>query len=316
MEVAMTQTTTKNDVVIQILTTNIDRNPRQPRQWFNTEELDNLADSIRQHGIIQPLVVAPSGKSDIYTLIAGERRLIAARRAELETVPAIVREVTDEIDFLVLALIENVDREEMTIVEAGDGYLALRKEKGWSNAEIAKKVGKNDVYVGNCIFAASLPQKTRDLINKGQLFVSNQFISRMHEVAEINPKACDELAQQIADSKPGLKVAIKTASTVLNQLSALKEEKPTSRKKKKNIFDAASKIVDLDIDEAQPPSLQKWDVLQEAGLLPPWSMVTEAALMICAGCDLYGFASHPICSACTAARMVAQLAKKAEEQEA
>ena len=312
----MTQTTTKNDVVIQILTTNIDRNPRQPRQWFNTEELDNLADSIRQHGIIQPLVVAPSGKSDIYTLIAGERRLIAARRAELETVPAIVREVTDEIDFLVLALIENVDREEMTIVEAGDGYLALRKEKGWSNAEIAKKVGKNDVYVGNCIFAASLPEKTRDLINKGQLFVSNQFISRMHEVAEINPKACDELAQQIADSKPGLKVAIKTASTVLNQLSALKEEKPTSRKKKKNIFDAASKIVDLDIDEAQPPSLQKWDVLQEAGLLPPWSMVTEAALMICAGCDLYGFASHSICSACTAARMVAQLAKKAEEQEA
>ena len=240
----MTQTTTKSDVVIQILTTNIDRNPRQPRQWFNTEELDNLADSIRQHGIIQPLVVAPSGKPDIYTLIAGERRLIAARRAELETVPAIVREVTDEIDFLVLALIENVDREEMTIVEAGDGYLALRKEKGWSNAEIAKKVGKNDVYVGNCIFAASLPQKTRDLINKGQLFVSNQFISRMHEVAEINPKACDELAQQIADSKPGLKVAIKTASTVLNQLSALKEEKPTSRKKKKNIFDAASKIVD------------------------------------------------------------------------
>ena len=147
----MTKTTTKNDVVIQILTTNIDRNPRQPRQWFNTEELDNLADSIRQHGIIQPLVVAPSGKSDIYTLIAGERRLIAARRAELETVPAIVREVTDEIDFLILALIENVDREEMTIVEEGDGYLALRKEKGWSNAEIAKKVGKNDVYVGNCI---------------------------------------------------------------------------------------------------------------------------------------------------------------------
>ena len=308
----MTQTTTKSDVVIQILTTNIDRNPRQPRQWFNTEELDNLADSIRQHGIIQPLVVAPSGKPDIYTLIAGERRLIAARRAELETVPAIVRKVTDEIDFLVLALIENVDREEMTIVEAGDGYLALRKDKGWSNAEIAKKVGKNDVYVGNCIFAASLPEKTRDLINKGQLFVSNQFISRMYEIAEISPKACDELAQQIADTKPGLKAANKTASTVLNQLSVLKQDKPT--KKKKNIFDAAFKISELDIDEGQPPSPQKWDVLQEAGLLPPWSMVTEAALTICAGCDLYGFASHPICSACTAARMVAQLAKKAEEQ--
>jgi len=183
-----------------------------------------------------------------------------------------------------------------------------------SNVEIARKVGVNDARVGNCINCASLPQKTRELINIGQLFVSNQFISRLRDVAEISPKACDELAQQIADTQPGLKVANKTATTVLNQLSTLKQEKPT--KKKKNIFAAASKIADLDIDEAQPPSLQKWDVLQEAGLLPPWSMVTEAALMICAGCDLYGFASHPICSACTAARMVAQLAKKAEEQEA
>ncbi len=106
----------------------------------------------------------------------------------------------------------------MTPVEEGDGYLALRKQ-GMSNAEIARKVGVNDAHVGNCINCASLPQKTRELINKGQLFVSNQFISRLRDVAEISPKACDELAQQIADTQPGLKVANKTATTVLNQLS-------------------------------------------------------------------------------------------------
>jgi len=305
----MTQTT---PAVIQVYTSNIERNPRQPREWFNSEELEQLAISIREHGVIQPLIVTPSSKPDVYILIAGERRLIAARRVNLETVPVIVRDVANEEEMLILALVENVDRSEMTPVEEGNGYLALRAQ-GMSNAEIARKVGVTDARVGNCISCAALPEKTRALINKGQLFISNQFISRLRDIAEISQKVCDEVAQQIADTQPALKVANKTATTVLNQLSALKHEKKPA-KRKKNIFDAASKLSELDIDESQPPSPSKWDVLKEAGLLPPWTMVTEAALTICAGCDLYGFASHPICSACTAARMLAQLAKKAEQQ--
>ncbi len=144
------------------------------------------------------------------------------------------------------------------------------------------------------------------------LFASVEFVSIMHDIAEVSPKACDEVAQRIANVQPTLKIAKKIATTVLNHLTIVKPEK--GKKKKKNIFEAASNLAALDIDEDQPPSPSKWDVLKEAGLLPPWMMVTEAALMICAGCDLYGFASHPICSACTAARMLAQLAKKAEEQ--
>jgi ParB/RepB/Spo0J family partition protein len=307
----MTQITTATSV-IQVYTSNIERNPKQPRKWFDNAELEQLTISVREHGIIQPLIVTPSSEPDVYILIAGERRLIAARRVNLETVPVIVRDVTDEQEMLILALVENVDRSEMTPVEEGDGYLVLRAQ-GMSNAEIARKVGVTDSRVGNCINCAALPEKTRALINKGQLFISNQFISRLRDVAEINPKVCDELAQQIADKQPALKVANKTATTVLNQLSALKQEKKPA-KRKKNIFDAASKLSELDIYESQPPSPSKWDVLKEAGLLPPWTMVTDAALMICAGCDLYGFASHPICSACTAAQMLAQLAKKAEQQ--
>ena len=307
----MTQTTTATKV-IQVCPSNIERNPKQPRQWFNNEELEQLAISIREHGAIQPLIVTPSSKPDVYILIAGERRLIAARRDNLETVPVIVRDVTDEQEMLILALVENVDRSEMTPVEEGGGYLALRAQ-GMSNAEIARKVGVTDARVGNCISCAALPEKNRALINKGQLFISNQFISRLRDIAEINQKVCDELAQQIADTQPALKVANKIATTVLNRLSALKQEKKPA-KRKKNIFEAASKLSELDIDESQEPSTSKWDVLKEAGLLPPWLMVTEAALTICAGCDLYGFASHPICSACTAARMLGQLAKKAEAQ--
>jgi ParB family transcriptional regulator, chromosome partitioning protein len=121
----MTQTITATPV-IQVYISNIERNPKQPRQWFNNEELEHLTISVREHGIIQPLIVAPFSKPDVYILIAGERRLIAARRANLETVPAIVRDVTDEQEMLILALIENVDRVEMTPIEKGDAYLVLR----------------------------------------------------------------------------------------------------------------------------------------------------------------------------------------------
>jgi ParB/RepB/Spo0J family partition protein len=307
----MTQTI-QSALVVEIDITRIERNPRQPRQWFDNEELDHLAASIREHGIIQPLIVTPANGNGIHTLIAGERRLIAAGRAERETVPVVIREVASEQEYLILALVENVDRSEMTPIEEGDAYIALRAQ-GMPNAEIARKVGVSDTRVGNCINCASLPKKTRALINKGQLYISNQFISRLRDIAELSAKVCDELAQQIADAQPTLKVANKTATTVLNQLSSLKQEKKPA-KRKKNVFDAASRLSELDIDESQPPSPNKWDVLKEAGLLPSWTMVTETALMICAGCDLYEFASHPICSACTAARMLAQLAKKAEEQ--
>jgi ParB family chromosome partitioning protein len=304
----MTQTTVTP--VIQAYTSNIERNPKQPRQWFNNEELEQLTISVREHGIIQPLIVAPSSKPDVYILVAGERRLIAAKRANLETVPVMVRDVTDEQEMLILALVENVDRAEMTPVEEGDAYLVLRGQ-GMSNAEIARKVGVSDVHVGNCIFCAELPQKTRELMNKDQLFISNQFVSIMHDIAVISPKACDEVAQRIADTQPTLKIAKKTATIVLNHLTTMKPEK--GKKRKKNIFETASILADLDIDEGQPPSPDKWNVLMEAGQLPPWQMVSDAALSICAGCDLYGFASHPICSACTAARMLAQLAVKAEK---
>lgn len=304
-------TTTITTQVIHVCTSNIERNPKQPRQRFNNKELEQLTISVREHGIIQPLIVAPSSKPDVYILVAGERRLIAARRANLETVPVIIRNVANEQEMLILALVENVDRAEMTPVEEGDAYLVLRSQ-GMSNAEIARKVGVNDVHVGNCIFCAELPQKTRELMNKNQLFISNQFVSIMHDIAEISPKACDEVAQQIADTQPALKIAKKTATTVLNHLTTVKPAK--DKKKKRNIFEAASNLADLDIDEDQPPLPNKWNVLKEAGQLPPWQMVTDAAVNICTGCDLYGFASHPICSACTAARMLAQLAKKAEEQ--
>jgi ParB family chromosome partitioning protein len=127
----------------------IQRNPRQPREKFDLEELDNLAASIREHGVIQPIIVAP-GKNEIYTLIAGERRLQAARKAGLKTVPVVIRTATDQ-QLLELALIENVQRADLNAIEEAEAYQHLVKEFKLSHETIAERVGKSRVAITNTL---------------------------------------------------------------------------------------------------------------------------------------------------------------------
>ena len=125
----------------------IQRNPRQPREKFDIEELENLAASIREHGVIQPLIVSPA-KNGIYILIAGERRLQAARKAGLKTVPVVIRHATDQ-QLLELALIENVQRADLNPIEEAEAYQHLAKEFRMSHETIASRVGKSRVAVTN-----------------------------------------------------------------------------------------------------------------------------------------------------------------------
>ena len=127
----------------------IQRNPRQPREKFDIEELENLAASIREHGVIQPLIVAP-GRDGAYVLIAGERRLQASRRAGLKTVPGVVRSATDQ-QLLELALIENVQRADLNPIEEAEAYQHLAKEFKMSHEKIAERVGKNRSTVTNTL---------------------------------------------------------------------------------------------------------------------------------------------------------------------
>jgi ParB family chromosome partitioning protein len=127
----------------------IQRNPRQPREKFDLEELENLAASIREHGVIQPLVVSP-GKNGIYVLIAGERRLQAARKAGLKTVPVVIRQATDQ-QLLELALIENIQREDLNAIEEAEAFQHLAREFKLSHETIAERVGKSRVAVTNTL---------------------------------------------------------------------------------------------------------------------------------------------------------------------
>jgi ParB family chromosome partitioning protein len=145
--------------VTQVAIDLIQRNPRQPREKFDLEELENLAASIREHGVIQPLIVSPA-KNGIYILIAGERRLQASRKAGLKTVPVVIRHATDQ-QLLELALIENVQRADLNPIEEAEAYQDLAKEFKMSHETIAERVGKSRVAVTNTmrLLDASAPVK-------------------------------------------------------------------------------------------------------------------------------------------------------------
>jgi ParB family chromosome partitioning protein len=144
-------------------------NPRNPRRAFSDAELGELADSIRQHGVIQPIAVRPvKGAADRYEIIAGERRWRAAQIAGLHEVPIVPLDVSDS-DALEIAIIENVQREDLNAMEEANGYHALANEFKRSADEIAKIVGKSRSHVANMMRLTKLPDEVQALIASGEL---------------------------------------------------------------------------------------------------------------------------------------------------
>lgn len=144
----------------------IDPNPHQPRDGFNQQELDALADSIREHGILQPLVAQASG--DRYQLVAGERRLRAARSIGLETVPVIVRSF-DEQQTLELSLIENIQREQLNAVETAAAYQKLLDQFSLDSGEIARRVGRDESTIKNTLRLLKLPTDAKHALVEGDI---------------------------------------------------------------------------------------------------------------------------------------------------
>jgi ParB family chromosome partitioning protein len=145
----------------------IHANPRQPRRRFEPEATAGLASSVRQQGLLQPIVVRPRTAGG-YELIAGERRWRAARVAGLATVPAVVRE-TDDRDSLLLALVENVAREDLSPVDEARAYAALMDEFGLGLGDVAEQVGRSKPTVSNRVRLLELPDDVLGLVERGQL---------------------------------------------------------------------------------------------------------------------------------------------------
>lgn len=140
--------------------------PFQPRRIFDDAKIEELAASIRNQGIVQPLVVRPKG--DQFELIAGERRWRAAMRAGLKEVPVVIREASDH-EALQLALVENLQREDLNPIEEASGYRRLQDEFHWSQEEMAEKIGKSRPAVANALRLLSLPAEVQQEVAAGNL---------------------------------------------------------------------------------------------------------------------------------------------------
>lgn len=189
-------------------------NPRQPRTKINPEALGELTASIRENGIIQPLIVTRAAQPGEYILIAGERRLLAARQAGLEAVPAVIREAT-ELQRLELALIENVQRADLTPLEAAEAYRQLAEDFSLTHDQIAAQVGKNRATVTNTLRLLKLPESiqtglAQGLITEGHARALLALSTTQAQIAafqvilkkELNVRQTEELVRRLGGQKP------------------------------------------------------------------------------------------------------------------
>src|ERR1043165_9261736 len=195
-------------------------NPYQPRKTFNEDSIDELARSVKQHGIVQPLVVTRSG--DRYKLIAGERRFRAAVKAGLTSVPVVVKEDLRAGDALQIALIENIQREDLNPIEEAMAYHQLHEEFGLTQEEISKRVGKERSPVANFLRLLKLPEPVKKLLASGQLSMGH---ARALLAIE-SPKKQEHLAERVVKKN----LNVRQTET----LAAPKTEK--KQEKEKDVF--------------------------------------------------------------------------------
>lgn len=155
--------------VVDLALTDIRANPYQPRQKFDQTALKELASSIEKSGVFQPIIVRqPDAEIKKYEIIAGERRFRASKLAKQTTIPAIVREVT-EAEMMEVAVLENLQREDLTPLEEAEAYDSLMKKLKLTQAEVSKRLGKSRPYIANYLRLLGLPAAVKQLIQKGQL---------------------------------------------------------------------------------------------------------------------------------------------------
>ena len=220
----------ENNSVFWIETERVLPNPYQPRKEFNEEALKDLADSIRQYGILQPLVVsrreidsADGGFSTQYELIAGERRLRASKIAGLRQIPVIIRIGDDNQTKLELAIIENLQREDLNPIDRAKAFSQLANEFAFKHADIAKKMGKSREYVSNSMRLLALPQEIQDALSHGKISEGHtrpllmltdrpdeqMTLFREMQIRKMTVREAESLARKVAQDKVRKKQYIK-----------------------------------------------------------------------------------------------------------
>lgn len=179
-----------NDQIVEINLSELRANPYQPRKNFDEEALNELASSIKEHGVFQPIIVKKSIKG--YEIIAGERRFRASKLAGMQTIPAIVKDFSDE-EMMQIALLENLQRENLTSIEEAKAYKSIIESMNITQDELAKKVGKSRSHITNILGLLKLPASVQDMVLYNKLSMGHaRVLSKLDD-----PKTIEDLAQRV-----------------------------------------------------------------------------------------------------------------------
>lgn len=233
--------------------TDIEPNRSQPRSEFDEESLRELADSIAMHGVLQPLLVRPTADGG-YQLVAGERRWRASRMAGLSEVPVIIREMTDS-EMMQIAMIENLQRENLTPLEEALGYKRLMDEYHFTQEEISKTVGKSRPVIANALRILNLPEEVIELLREGK-------ISAGHARALLafqNQERMLETARQIDTND----LTVRDIERLAKKMNASEEKTEISHKKRDPFYDE----VEISLHEHLSRKIKVNNVKNEGGVL-------------------------------------------------
>ena len=212
-----------NEEIININLSELRVNPYQPRKNFDEEALQELSNSIKEHGVFQPIIVKKSIKG--YEIIAGERRFRASKMAGKETIPAIVREFTDA-QMMEIALLENLQRENLSAIEEAIAYKAMLEKLELTQEELAKKVGKSRSHITNILGLLRLPNEVQTMITKKEITMGHaRAISKLESSAEMI-----SLANQIVEGK----LPVRETERITNSQELTKKVVQTRKPKEQN----------------------------------------------------------------------------------
>ena len=212
-------------------------NKGQPRKTFRPEELAELADSIKQNGILQPLLVRKKGSG--YEIVAGERRYQAAKAAGLSEVPVVIREISDD-EVFKLALIENLQRSDLSPLEEAQGYRQLIKEKGLTQEELAKILSKSRSAITNTLRLLDLPEEVQGLVEEGKLTAGHAraILAVPSEEGRI------QLAQKVVEER----LSVRQTESLASLFSVSMTDEPVRRAPVPQSFKRAARQIRLALD--------------------------------------------------------------------
>ena len=221
---------TPKDEIVEIPINELMSNPYQPRKVFDEEALKELAESIKEHGVFQPIIVKKSVKG--YNIIAGERRTKASELAGLKTVPAIVRDFSDE-EMMQVALLENLQREDLSAIEEAKAYKSIIESLRLTQDELAKKIGKSRSHITNMLGLLRLPLSVQDMVLYGKISMGHARVLSKLE----NSEQIEDLANKVINEN----LSVRDLEVLTNESSYVRStpsSKPRKSKEYKYVEDA------------------------------------------------------------------------------